>query len=363
MANHSDDLVDTKTSFQDTTQDPFQELAASVTRQLPGTACAVLAMFPRASLQIVGASGLPASTVRAYHRSSQSLDTLTWQVLQTQQPAAQIIGPDHPLRDLNIDALAVLPLPHSLLPGYPQLLWVARSAHPRNTTGTTTAEAWLATVLSTRLTTPTTSPSPRPPSVLILNLDHPAPAPAHPTLDLSALLQEIHSPSTPDSLTAPARWVAIGTDTGILRPARIRRLQVGHAKLAVVAFQPKAADWHRLARQPIPCDPEVQRMLDAVSFIAEHFLRSPSLQEVSKHVHVSPYHFHRRFTELLGITPKHLLLEFQVHIAKNLLATGTESLRQVASLAGFAHQSHFTSRFKQATGLTPLKWQRLTATR
>jgi AraC family transcriptional regulator len=33
-------------------------------------------------------------------------------------------------------------------------------------------------------------------------------------------------------------------------------------------------------------------------------------------------------------------------------------LAEIATACGFAHQSHFTSRFKQATGLTPTRWRR-----
>jgi AraC family transcriptional regulator len=36
-------------------------------------------------------------------------------------------------------------------------------------------------------------------------------------------------------------------------------------------------------------------------------------------------------------------------------------LSEIAKECGFAHQSHFTSRFKQATGLTPTRWRRLAA--
>jgi AraC family transcriptional regulator len=34
------------------------------------------------------------------------------------------------------------------------------------------------------------------------------------------------------------------------------------------------------------------------------------------------------------------------------------ALAEIAAECGFAHQSHFTSRFKQATGLTPTRWRR-----
>ena len=30
---------------------------------------------------------------------------------------------------------------------------------------------------------------------------------------------------------------------------------------------------------------------------------------------------------------------------------------QIAKDCGFAHQSHFTSRFKQAAGITPTRWR------
>ena len=74
---------------------------------------------------------------------------------------------------------------------------------------------------------------------------------------------------------------------------------------------------------------------------------------------LSPFHFHRRFTELLGLTPKQYLLACQIHEAKSELLAGEKELAQIAKDCGFAHQSHFTSRFKQATGLTPTRWRRM----
>ena len=83
------------------------------------------------------------------------------------------------------------------------------------------------------------------------------------------------------------------------------------------------------------------------------------LPAIAKHVSLSPFHFHRRFTELLGITPKHFLYDAQIARAQEYLLASTHELEDVAKLCGFAHQSHFTSRFKQATGLTPTRWRRL----
>ncbi len=65
----------------------------------------------------------------------------------------------------------------------------------------------------------------------------------------------------------------------------------------------------------------------------------------------------------MGLTPKHFLLECQIQEAKTELVTRNKPLPQLATDCGFAHQSHFTSRFKQATGLTPTRWRRLAAER
>jgi len=76
-------------------------------------------------------------------------------------------------------------------------------------------------------------------------------------------------------------------------------------------------------------------------------------------VHLSQFHFHRRFSDLFGITPKHVMFDLQLDSAKRMLADPTNAMADIARKCGFAHQSHFTSRFKQGSGLTPTAWRRL----
>jgi AraC-like DNA-binding protein len=134
---------------------------------------------------------------------------------------------------------------------------------------------------------------------------------------------------------------------------------------AVVFFSllPSCQDWAVLRPTDLAADAEMSRLIPAMKFMQQEFHRGPTLTEIAKTVHLSPFHFHRRFTELFGLTPKHFLLECQIHVAKTDLRTGEKELAKIASECGFAHQSHFTSRFKQATGLTPTRWRRMAATR
>jgi AraC-like DNA-binding protein len=134
---------------------------------------------------------------------------------------------------------------------------------------------------------------------------------------------------------------------------------------AVVLYckQPDYCDYLALRATDLAADSELARLIPAMHFMQEQFRRGPTLGEIAKTVHLSPFHFHRRFTELLGITPKHLLLDCQIHHSKRLLASRQVELADIARECGFAHQSHFTSRFKQATGLTPTRWRRVATAR
>ena len=128
-------------------------------------------------------------------------------------------------------------------------------------------------------------------------------------------------------------------------------------------LQPAACEWAAVRPADFQADSELARLIPALKFMEDEFRRGPTLTEISHISHLSPFHFHRRFTELLGLTPKHFMLECQIEESKRMLTEGQKPLAEIAAICGFAHQSHFTSRFKQATGLTPTRWRRLAAER
>jgi AraC-like DNA-binding protein len=138
---------------------------------------------------------------------------------------------------------------------------------------------------------------------------------------------------------------------------------LGEGRTVFVCLQPLAPEWGVVRVSDFHADPEMSRLVPAMRFMQQEFHRGPTLVEIAKTVHLSPFHFHRRFSELFGITPKHFLLECQIHASKGELLSGKKILSKIASDCGFAHQSHFTSRFKQAAGLTPTRWRRMATAR
>lgn len=134
----------------------------------------------------------------------------------------------------------------------------------------------------------------------------------------------------------------------------------GHEEpVALLSLQPEPNAWARNRPSDFAADEEISRLVPALAYMRQNFAGSCSLEEMARTVHLSPFHFHRRFAELLGITPKHYLFDCQIDHAKQLLVEQKTELRDIAEACGFAHQSHFTSRFKQATGLTPTQWRRI----
>ena len=136
---------------------------------------------------------------------------------------------------------------------------------------------------------------------------------------------------------------------------------LGVGPVVFYCLLPSYCDWISVRAADFSADAETTRLVPAMQFMSENFRKGPTLGEIARHVHLSPFHFHRRFTELLGITPKHFLLECQIFHTKRLLFGRETELAEISKICGFAHQSHFTSRFKQFTGLTPTRWRKMSA--
>ena len=49
------------------------------------------------------------------------------------------------------------------------------------------------------------------------------------------------------------------------------------------------------------------RVAKAIEYIEQNFKQQPSLAEIAEHVHLSPTHFQRIFSEWAGISPKKFL--------------------------------------------------------
>jgi AraC-like DNA-binding protein len=94
----------------------------------------------------------------------------------------------------------------------------------------------------------------------------------------------------------------------------------------------------------------------AQAYLAEHCTQKISLDALSAHVGLSPYHFLRTFKETIGMTPHAFLMQMRIDQAKSQLMRG-EAIVNVAADLGFHDQSHLTKHFKSLVGVTPQRYR------
>ena len=70
------------------------------------------------------------------------------------------------------------------------------------------------------------------------------------------------------------------------------------------------------------------------------------------------YHLNRLFTKQVGMSVHKYILNIRINEAKKLLLTTEYSLAAIAEQVGFNSNTHFSSSFKQAIGISPLEFQK-----
>lgn len=93
-------------------------------------------------------------------------------------------------------------------------------------------------------------------------------------------------------------------------------------------------------------------------YIENHYAEQLTLDQVAAVVGYTPYYFTRFFKKNTGQTFIQFLTEYRIMQAKFILANEKLPMVDVAEKAGFASVKTFHHVFKQAVGVSPLKYQK-----
>lgn len=99
------------------------------------------------------------------------------------------------------------------------------------------------------------------------------------------------------------------------------------------------------------------RIAKAIDYIKENFKEQPNLDEVAKKVHLSPFHFHRLFSEWAGTSPKKFLQFTTVEYAKILLKENQATLFETAHETGLSGTGRLHDLFINIEGMTPAEYK------
>lgn len=102
----------------------------------------------------------------------------------------------------------------------------------------------------------------------------------------------------------------------------------------------------------------LERLERIFIYVEQHYQEAISLNEVANYMGFSPYYFTKLFKKNTGMTFIAFLNEYRINKAKWILINEDLPMSAVAEAAGFGSVKTFHHFFKEATGISPLKYHK-----
>ena len=111
-------------------------------------------------------------------------------------------------------------------------------------------------------------------------------------------------------------------------------------------------------RQPVrTAARDRRRAVETALWIDAHSHRQIDLEHAAAQAGISPFHFLRLFSSVLGVTPHQYLVRSRLRHAARLLADDGSSITDVAYGVGFGDLSNFVRTFHRAAGVSPRRFR------
>jgi AraC-like DNA-binding protein len=100
-----------------------------------------------------------------------------------------------------------------------------------------------------------------------------------------------------------------------------------------------------------------RRAVETALWIDAHSHRPIDLEDAAAQAGISPFHFLRLFSDVLGVTPHQYLLRSRLRHAARRLADDDSPITDIAYDVGFGDLSNFVRTFHRAAGASPLRFR------
>jgi AraC family transcriptional regulator, regulatory protein of adaptative response / methylphosphotriester-DNA alkyltransferase methyltransferase len=165
--------------------------------------------------------------------------------------------------------------------------------------------------------------------------------------------------------TFDGRYFYAVITTGIFcRPScRSRTPKPENVRIFRSADDAKAAGFRpckRCCPDDRPLGPDAALVEDAKSIIEQRYHDPLTLHILAQELMMSPYHLHRVFKRLTGLTPAEFICQRRICAAEDALRTQpSRSITEIALAVGFRSASHFSTVFQKVTGHIPTDYRTL----
>jgi AraC family transcriptional regulator len=114
----------------------------------------------------------------------------------------------------------------------------------------------------------------------------------------------------------------------------------------------------RRRASPAPSARDRRRAVQAALWLDAHSNELVDLDGAAQEAGLSPFHFLRVFSNVLGVTPHQFLVRARIRRAARLLAREGRPITDVAFDVGFGDLSNFVRSFHRAAGVSPRAFRR-----
>jgi AraC-like DNA-binding protein len=110
-------------------------------------------------------------------------------------------------------------------------------------------------------------------------------------------------------------------------------------------------------QEPVASARDRRRAVETALWIDANSHQQIDLEQAAGQADISPFHFLRLFSSVLGVTPHQYLVRSRLRHAARLLADDDISVTDVAYDVGFGDLSNFVRTFHRAAGVSPRKFR------
>jgi AraC-like DNA-binding protein len=133
----------------------------------------------------------------------------------------------------------------------------------------------------------------------------------------------------------------------------IERLVLGPLVVREIVFRLLLSNAASVMRAGTLGQQEREPIRRAMDYIDQRAFERLSVEEIARHVSMSPSHFAHRFSAITSVSPMRYVKHVRLEHARQLLLASSERVSGVAARVGYASEAHFNRDFKRQFGLAP----------
>ena len=140
------------------------------------------------------------------------------------------------------------------------------------------------------------------------------------------------------------------------QPSRQTFVELAHLLLFTQGENYRQLEKLQSARQSTRVE-LLRRLEQGRSYLLDHWNEEVPLTEVAQVAQLSPYHFHRRWREAFGETPRQFVERLRIEHACQMLRMNRFTITEIALQCGFSDLAAFSNVFKKRMRKSPRQWR------